>query len=311
MSDAETQTPAPAPTHTLCLGEALVDLICEHPASGLGEATAFVPHCGGSVANVAVTAARAGARMSLAGGRGADGWGEWLHERLEREGVELSQFRRLADAQTAVAIVTVDQDGEARYAFYGDSIARATAALGDALEPAVANSAALFFSSNTLVGAQERELTMRARQAALDSDRPVIFDPNLRLDRWSSRADAQASCNACIPGAFLVRAGQAEVALLTGEEDPERAATALLKAGAQLVVVSLGAGGAILRGALRAEVEAVPANVVSTIGAGDAFTGTLLAKLALSDYYPPVVAAALPQAAAAAAAACERWGAID
>jgi sugar/nucleoside kinase (ribokinase family) len=39
---------------TLCLGEALVDLMCERPVSGLAQADAFVPHFGGAVANVAV-----------------------------------------------------------------------------------------------------------------------------------------------------------------------------------------------------------------------------------------------------------------
>ncbi|MHB8693845.1 MAG: PfkB family carbohydrate kinase [Solirubrobacteraceae bacterium] len=307
MAEAETTRA----THTLCLGEALVDMICEHPASGPADATAFVPHCGGSVANVAVFAARAGARTSLAGGAGADEWGDWLHEQLDREGIELSLFGRLDGAQTSLALVTIDEGGEAHYSIYGDSILRATTALGDALEIAVLDSAALFFSSNTLVGADERAATMRARELALEYDRPVVFDPNFRLGRWSSRADAQASANACVPGAFLVRANQAEAALMTGEEDPERAASALLKAGARLVVLTLGVEGAILRGEMRGEVRAAPAHVVSTIGAGDAFTGTLLARLALSDFYPPAVAAALPEAALQASAACERWGAID
>ena len=40
-------------------------------------------------------------------------------------------------------------------------------------------------------------------------------------------------------------------------------------------------------------------------------TGILLAKLALSDFYPSAVAAALPEAVAESAHACERWGALD
>ena len=47
---------------------------------------------------------------------------------------------------------------------------------------------------------------MRARELALELERPVIFDPNLRLHRWASHADAAASANACVPGALLVRA---------------------------------------------------------------------------------------------------------
>ena len=151
---------------------------------------------------------------------------------------------------------------------------------------------------------------MRARELMLELERPVIFDPNIRLHRWPSHAEAAASCNACVPGALLVRANAAEAALMTGEDDPERAALALVKAGARLVVITLGARGAILRGELRADVPGVPARVLSTIGAGDALTGLLLGRLALTGFYPPAVAAALPDAVEASARACERWGAL-
>ena len=137
----------------------------------------------------------------------------------------------------------------------------------------------------------EREADDAGPRAALEHDRPVIFDPNLRLHRWRSHADAAASANACVPGALLVRCNQSEAALMTGEDDPERAAEALLKAGTRLVVITLGAQGAMLRGELRADVPGVRARVLSTIGAGDVLTGVLLARLALSDFYPAAVAA--------------------
>jgi fructokinase len=98
---------------------------------------------------------------------------------------------------------------------------------------------------------------------------------------------------------------------MTGERDPEWAARALVKAGARLVVITLGPDGAILRGELRADVPGVPARVLSTIGAGDALTGLLLARLAATGFYPAAVAAALPDAVAESARACERWGALE
>jgi sugar/nucleoside kinase (ribokinase family) len=310
VSTTRQRQPA-APSRTLCLGEALVDLICEAPIESLAEGDAFVPHFGGAVANIAVVAARAGARMALAGGAGQDAWGHWLRRRLEREGVEVGLFGLIPGEQTPIALVRVAADGEPSYQIYGDPIGTVVHALGDRVDAAVHDSAALFISSNTLVGAEERAVTMRAREVALELERPVICDPNLRLHRWSSRADAAASVNACVPGALLFRATAAEAELMTGEADPERAALALIKAGAKLVVLTLGADGAILRGALRADVPGVTVRVLSTIGAGDVLTGTLLAKLALSGFYPSAVAAALADAVSAAARACERWGALD
>jgi sugar/nucleoside kinase (ribokinase family) len=302
---------AARPSMTLCLGEALVDLICEKPIGSLAEADGFVPHSGGAVANVALVAARMGAHIALAGGAGSDEWGRWLQRRLSDEGIDLSFFELIEGSQTPIAAVAIGDDGDATYHIYGEQLATVAHALGTRVEEAVQESAALFVSSNTLVGAEEREVTMRARELALERELPVIFDPNLRLHRWRSRADAAAGANACVPHAFLVRANEAEAALMTGERDPERAATALLEAGARMVVITLGPEGAILRGEFRLDVPGVPAQVISTLGAGDVLTGTLLGRLATSDFYPPAVAAGLRDAVVASARACERWGALD
>ncbi len=287
----------------LCLGDPLVDLIGERP-------DCFVVHAGGVMANVAVAAARSGARVALAGGAGDDAWGRWLRDRLAAEGVGLEAFRLVAERSTPLALVPIDPAGEADYAVYGDADAPwfSSRTLADALDAA----SGVCVGSNTLVDERAREATLEAVRSSLAADRPVVFDPNLRLGRWRSVADAAARANACVPGALLVRCNAQEAAVLTGEDDLERAASALLKAGARLVVISLGTGGAILRGELRADVPGVPvADLRSTIGAGDVLTGVLLARLALAGWYPPAVAAALPEAVGRAAAACAHWGALD
>jgi fructokinase len=305
-------TPQPRSSKVLLLGETLVDLIAEPHAAELSEAKAFMPHFGGSVANVAVLAARAGASVMLASGAGADSWGRWLLARLQSEAVDVSLFPLLDGVQTAVAAVAVDAAGEARYQIYGDAIPAVVAALGDRIGEAVEGSSALFIGSNTLVGADEREVTMAARARALELERPVIFDPNFRLERWRSHADAAASANACVPGALLVRATVSEATVMTGEEGVERAAAALLAAGARLVVLTSGAGGTVLRGELRGDAPGIAVErMVSTVGAGDAFTGTLVARLAATGFYPSAVAAGLRDAVAAGAAACGHWGALD
>ena len=296
---------------TLCLGEALVDLICERPIDDLAQADAFSPHLGGVVANVAVTAARRGAAVALAGGAGDDGWGRWLRDRLRDEGVDVSRFSLIDGSQTPLAVAGVDADGEPTYEVYGQPLPTVVAALGDDVADVVVESAALFVSSNTLVGAEERSVTTRAIQAARAAGRPVVVDANLRLHRWGSPAEAADAVNACVPEALLVRANEEEAALMTGYRDVERAAAVLVDAGARTVVITLGPDGAILRGEAEADVPGVPARVVSTIGAGDVLTGTLLAALAAGGFTPAAVAEALPSAVEAGARACERWGALE
>lgn len=294
----------------LCLGETLVDFVCEHPVASVAEADAFVPHFGGAIANAAVTAARRGARVALAGGAGRDAWGEWLHERLEAEGVDLSFFALHEDISTPVAFVTVDREGRPSFSIYGDSIRHTIAKLPT--EAAVDQCDALFFSSNTLVADDEREVTLAARQRALDDGKPVVFDPNLRLERWRTTAAAVAVAGPCVEGAFLVKCNAAEALALTGDRDVESAAASLLAAGARHVVVTLGADGALLRGGgFDRDVPAVPATPVDATGAGDAVTGVLLAALARTGFYAAALAAMLPDAMAEAARATERFGALS
>jgi sugar/nucleoside kinase (ribokinase family) len=297
----------------LCLGEALVDLICERHIESLSEADSFVPHFGGAVANVALLAARAGARVALAGASGGDEWGEWLRGRLAAAGVDLSRFELLEGERTPLAIVTVDSRGEPRYKIYGEPSGWVARAAGSSMDALARACGALFLCSNTLVEERDREVTMGLRERFLSLERPVIFDPNVRLHRWRSRTDAAAQANACVPGALLVRANAEEAALLTREDDPERSAVALLKAGARNVVITLGAKKAILRGRFRADLPgvAVSGRLHSTIGAGDALTATLIARLALAGWYEPAIAAGLRSGLTEAARACERWGATE
>lgn len=296
---------------TLCLGDALVDLVGERHGRSLTEIDRFSPHFGGVAANVALTAAQAGAAVALAGGAGDDAWGRWLLGRLREAGVDVSLFELIPGFQTPLAFVTVSAHGEPSYELHGDADTTLETVVCGRLDEAVHDSAALFISTNTLVAPGDRELTMRARQLALELGRPVIFEANLRLHRWSSRSEAASGANACVPGALLVRANRSEAAAMTGERDPELAAAALTGAGAELVVLTLGAEGAILRGVLTADVPGLHCRVVNTAGAGDVLSGTLLAALIHDGFAPAAIEAALPAAVAEAARACERWGAVD
>jgi fructokinase len=296
----------------LCVGEALVDLVCERPVASISEADAFVPRFGGAIANVAVTAARRGADVALAGGVGTDAWGTWLHERLEAEGVDLTWFDRRDEIATPVAFVTLDADAQPSFAIYGEGLRTAITGLGDRLLEAVDACDALFFSSNTLVDGDERAATLAARARALKAGKPVIVDPNLRLERWRSRSAAVEAVGPCVEGAFLVKCNQGEALALSGELAVEEAAASLLAAGARHVVVTRGADGALLRGGgLDRDVPGVPALPVDATGAGDAVTGVLIAALARTGFYPAALAAMLPDAVAEGARAVERYGALS
>lgn len=297
----------------LCFGEAIVDLICEEEAGSLGDASVFKPHFGGALANVAVSAARHGAPAALAGGVGDDGWGAWLRDRLDGEGVGLEWFTLVPGLQTPIAFVTFGPSREPSFSVYGDGIRAGIHAVAPRLEEAIAGASALVFGSNTLVGEPERELTLRARDLALAGEIPVLFDPNLRANRWDDLSDAHELCRTAVAGSFVVRATLEEARGIAGlgpEAGPGECAEALCELGARVAVVTMGADGAIARGEASGQAPAPVVDVVSPLGAGDAFFGALAAEAHRGGWTPDAVAAGLGTAAEAGARACETWEAV-
>jgi sugar/nucleoside kinase (ribokinase family) len=177
------------------------------------------------------------------------------------------------------------------------------------LEEAIGAAGALVYGSNTLVGERDRALTLRARRLAAQRRVPVLFDPNLRPTRWERLDPALEMCRELCEGAFLVRANREESRLITGRDDAGAAAEELCRLGARLGVVTLGPDGALVRGEAHGHAPGVEVEVVSTMGAGDAFMGTLAAGLAKRGWDASRAVDALPDAVAASSAACTGWAA--
>lgn len=293
----------------LCFGEAIVDLVCERELAEPGEADLFVPHPGGALANVAVAVQEAGGSAALLGGVGDDVWGSWLRERLWQRRVDVRWLASVEGLPTPVAFVTFDWEREPSFTLYGGGIAEGMRAGAEHLAEAIEDAGALVIGSNTLVAEPEREVTLQARRAALDRAVPIIFDPNLRPNRWRDMGRAVALCREVIDGALVVRANEWEARELTGEEDPARAAEALSDLGAALAVVTLGPRGALVRGAVSAEAAAPDVEVIAPLGAGDAFVGAFAAGLAEREWEPGRAGEVLAAACEAGARACTTWGA--
>jgi sugar/nucleoside kinase (ribokinase family) len=310
----------PIPEHdhnraAVCIGEAIVDLICERRGASFATADRFAAHLGGVSANTAVFAARAGAPSAIAGAVGDDRWGHWLRRRLVEEHVDVSLLSPRAGETTQLAFVALDEAGEPEYRLYPPAASPLAGLTTEQLDKTVSAASALLITSNTLSEPAERSLTMHARARALALGVPIVVDCNLRLHRWPSQRAAVQAVRACLPGAQLFRANRAEATALTGERDPDQAADVLARSGVGLVVLTLGADGVIVRtprgSGFNGRVRPVP--VRSAIGAGDAFTGTLLAAVVnnRADELEAAIRAALPAALRAASQACGRWGACD
>jgi len=305
----EPGNPNPDQRPIACLGEAIVDLICErnlHPGEAPGP---FIPWPGGALANVAVSVARCGAPACLVGGVGGDDWGSWLAAGLEDEGVSTAWLARLDGADTPIALIEFGPDNEPAFQVYGEHIGPTMAATSDFLEEAVYGSQALVIGSNTMVGESEREITRRAVRLARAEGLPVLLDPNYRPNRWREADTARDFCRELTAEATMIKMNGAEAELITGLSDPVESARELVAMGPELVVITAGEGEVVFAGAAEGSFRPEPAVAVSPLGAGDAFMGGLAAGLARLDWDLGAIGEVLPEAARAAAAVCGHWGA--
>ena len=299
----------------VCLGEALVDIVAEQPVAELAAARSFAPRFGGSIANIAVGAARFGADTAMVGGSGRDPWGKWLRDTLREQGVDTTRFPLVDGAPATHTFVAVSEHGEPDYAFYGSEgreqcIVASGARLDELFPPAPAG--VLVFGSDTLNGHGEREVTLDARARALESGWLVLFDPNLRPVRWRDHEQMLAVVRAALEGVTVVKANLDEALQLSGADEPVAAARAIVAAGSRAVVVTMGADGLLIVVGEQEPVVVPPASaqVVDATGAGDSVAGVLAAALARAGDHA-VVPVAAELATRTAARVTEAYGALD
>jgi fructokinase len=110
--------------------------------------------------------------------------------------------------------------------------------------------------------------------------RVVVIDPNVRASALSEHDGYRARFERCCRGAHIVKLSASDASQLfpgTGHED---VVTRLLGLGAELVVMTLGADGAIASTqTARGGVRSLRIDIADTIGAGDAFGAGLLVAL--------------------------------
>ena len=253
---------------------------------------------GGSAANVAAWLGHLGADVRFVGRAGIEG-APRHRAALTAYGVDV---RVTADPDTQTATIVLNLDPAGERTMFVDRAANARLSRAD-LPPEVLDGVGwLHLTGYSLFDESVRpavlDLMARARAAGCG----VSIDP--------SSAGFLARCGAdaflgWVAGADVLLPNLLEGRLLTGLEEPVDVATALAER-FPAVALTLGADGALLAsGGASRRVAAVPATVVDTTGAGDAFAAGFLSRWTSS----PDGDAALSSGAAAAGRAISVLGA--
>lgn len=275
----------------ICLGELLVDFVPTVTGQDLAAAELFRKAAGGAPANVAVGLARLGVSSAFIGKVGADSFGRFLAATLTQAEVDVKPLRVTDRARTALAFVSLANDGDREFLFYGGPSADMLLEVGDIDEAAIAAAKILHFGSVSLISEPARSATLHAVRLAHEHGRLVSYDPNLRLALWPDADAARAGLRLGLAHANIVKISEEEVTFLTGLADPVSGARALWHEHLMLMAVTRGAQGCLWVTADAAHaVPGFPAEAVDTTGAGDAFMAGLLAGLLSTPDIPPAPA---------------------
>ncbi len=263
------------------MGEILVEVARDQP---FGHGVPAQLGISGDALNVAAAAASAGATVGLLAVLTDDDLGQAIAARIAELGIstDLLAFRR---GQQGVYLVHSDPDGEREFSYARTGSVGST--LGpDDVDPAVFAAAGAVVAGGIAcaISATSRAAVVKAASLA----KRFVYDPNYR-PRLTTVESATAALAELAPQAFLVTPSfPGETSALLGVSSAEDAAAKLRSLGTANVAVTCGAKGVQLEAnAVSAWVPAIPAPaVVDQTGAGDAFVGTLTARLVLGDDFP-------------------------
>ncbi|SDJ77573.1 sugar kinase [Sediminibacillus albus] len=262
------------------LGESMV-LFTPDSQGPLRYVSGFHKTIGGAESNIAVALTRLGHQVGWISKLGNDEFGLYVRNFIRGEGVDTSRVVFDDSAPTSVFFKESNPGQDPKIYYYRKQSAASLMKPEELDEAYLQQAKYLHITGITpALSATCKDVVYQAVNLARANSQKVVFDPNLRLKLWSEQEAAQVLLD--IAGkSDIVLPGIEEGQLMTGKTAPEEIAADLLEAGAEVVVVKLGAEGAYY--ATKKESGYATGfqvnHIVDTAGAGDGFAAGFLSGL--------------------------------
>lgn len=252
----------------ISVGEILVDKLMTPSGTAC--------HIGGAPFNVAVGAARMGAKVRFIGQVGADEMGDLVRREAVRFGVE-ADIRVDALHPTTVALVTLDGEGERSFRFLRDNTADYQLSVEGLDLPA--DVTLVHLGTLMLNKPKGRETADQVVRLAREHGALLSVDANFRDDLFATKALRNEVMLPYLQTADILKMSADELTDLTDVADIDEAVSVLRPRGLLFVTAGSRASHAYLAGHHVSAIPPVLSHVVDTTGAGDAFYGAVLAGL--------------------------------
>ncbi|MCH4327799.1 carbohydrate kinase family protein [Staphylococcus haemolyticus] len=267
------------------IGEALIDFIPNVKNSELKDVEQFSRQVGGAPANVVSVARKMGASTEMVTQLGNDAFGDIIVETLKNIGVGTQFIKRTDEANTALAFVSLKEDGQRDFSFYRKPSADMLYKAEYLNEITINPNDVLHFCSVDLVESNMKEAHKAMVNKFKSANAIIVFDPNVRLPLWQNAEACKEAIHEFLPKANVIKISDEELEFITGEADEDKAIQSLFEGYVEAVIYTQGAAGAsiILKDGTKIYHEGFKVKAIDTTGAGDAFIGAAISRMLLSD----------------------------
>ena len=276
----EEDNPVNFESKILCIGEALIDMICTDTGKALSEGNHFLKKPGGAPTNVAAAIAALGGKVELTTKVGNDPFGKQLIEVMQGFGVSTKWMLQDSNFFTTFAFVSLMENGERDFVFNRGADGELSRSDIEAIN--LDEFSIVHFGSGTgFLPGPLQAAYQSLLQRALQKNLFISFDPNYRhlLIKNNTQSFIDQSWN-FLESCNFFKVSDEEAMLITGASTLADAVKILLEKTSAIFTITLGKEGTML--GIKGETVIIPSihvKAVDTTGAGDAFVGAVLYQL--------------------------------
>jgi fructokinase len=299
----------------ICIGEALIDMICTDKGSSLSDGQHFLMKPGGAPTNVAAAIGALGGKVLLSAKVGDDPFGRQMISVMQEFNVDTKHVHLDKNSFTTFAFVSLMLDGERDFVFNRGADAELTESEVANIDLAGAN-IVHFGSATAFLDGPLNEAYYSLKERAKKEGKIISFDPNYRHLLFGDKIPSFIEQSLIfLKEADFTKLSDEEAMLITETETLEEATAALVNLCSGVFAITLSKEGTLLGLARKTYIiPSIPVNPVDTTGAGDAFVGAVLYQLdglKIQDLDFPAWKKIIENANKAGARTCEYLGAME